>query len=250
LPPQPFQRYFEPFLGGGALFFDLAPSAAVLSDSNPELMLCYEVVRDCPEDLISEYSAYKVNESEFYRMRALKPEHLAPVARAARFLYLNKTCYNGLYRVNKKGRFNTPYGRYTDVSLAEPENLRAASGMLQRACLLCEDYQQALAGAEAGDFVYLDPPYLPVGKYADFKRYTKAFFYEKDHRSLAEVFGALSARGCFVLLSNSFHEKISKLYSGLHQLTVEVPRFISCKGEGRGKVKELLIANYPFRFGT
>jgi DNA adenine methylase len=212
-------------------------------------MLCYQVARDRPDDLISECSAYKVSESEFYRVRALEPEDLAPAARAARFLYLNKTCYNGLYRVNKKGRFNTPYGRYTDVSLAEPQNLRAASGMLQGACLLTGDYQQALAGAGAGDFVYLDPPYLPVGRYADFKRYTKEFFYEEDHRSLAEVFCALSARGCFVLLSNSFHEKISKLYSGLCQLTVEVPRFINCKGGGRGKVKELLIANYPFRFG-
>jgi len=247
LAREKFRKYFEPFLGGGALFFDLSPSCGILNDANPELMLCYQTVREQPEQLLRELSLLKVSEQEFYRIRGLVPEELSPVSRAARFIYLNKTCYNGLYRVNKNGRFNTPYGRNDNVSLVDERNLRAASRLLKNAQLICKDYQSALADAGDGDFVYLDPPYLPVGKYSDFKRYTKEYFYEEDHRKLADVCRMLSARGCFVLLSNSYHENISKLYSDFNQAIVEMPRFINCKGEGRGRVKELLISNRPLR---
>jgi DNA adenine methylase len=185
----------------------------------------------------------KVTEREFYRIRALDPETLSPVERAARFIYLNKTCFNGLYRVNKKGQFNTPYGKSSRVSLVDANNLRATSRILRNARLLAKDYHAVLVEARKDDFVYLDPPYLPVGKFADFKRYTKKFFYEEDHRKLAEVFRTLARRGCFVLLSNSYNQTISELYSDFNQLVVEMPRFINCKGEGRGKVGELLISN-------
>jgi DNA adenine methylase len=244
LPPNGFKRYFEPFVGGGAFFFDLLPSEAFLSDSNPELINCYEVVREHPEELIAALSTLGVNESEFYRQRALEPEELQPIPRAVRLIYLNKSCYNGLYRVNKQGRFNTPYGRHSNVNLVAPANLRAASKALAKVNLFCSDYCAVLEFAEKGDFVYFDPPYVPVGKFADFKRYTKTQFVEADHERLADAFRRLAARGCFVLLSNSVNGITAKLYSGFDQRTVQMPRFINCKGEGRGRVDELLILNY------
>ena len=244
LPPKGFKRYFEPFLGGAALFFDLAPNQAFLGDSNPELINCYRVVRDRPDDLLAALERFRITEAEFYKVRALDPETLPDVDRAARLIYLNKTCYNGLYRVNKQGRFNTPYGRYPDVTLANPATVGAASKLLRRAILSCADYRDTLAVADKGDFVYLDPPYVPVGKFSDFKRYTKEQFYVSDHELLAEEFHKLHARGCFVLLSNSYSKKTLKLYSGFVRRTVRMPRFVNCKGTGRGKVDELLISNY------
>ena len=243
LPPQ-FNRYFEPFVGGGAFFFDLSPKTAVLGDSNPELMNCYEVVRDQPAELIEYIADLRVNGPEFYRLRELDPETLPAVARAARLIYLNKTCYNGLYRVNKHGRFNTPYGRHCNVKLVDPANLRAASECLKKSHLLCADFEAVLKTAKKGDFIYLDPPYVPVGKFSDFKRYTKDQFYEADQERLAEQFRELAGKGCFVLLSNSFNEKTATLYSEFLQRTVQMPRFVNCNGEGRGKVDELLISNY------
>jgi DNA adenine methylase len=242
--PPAFRQYVEPFLGGAALFFDLAPTNAVLSDSNGDLISCYEVVRDAPEALIQQLLRYRVSETEFYRVRALCPDDLSPVERAARFIYLNKTCYNGVYRVNKKGDFNTPFGHYKSASFFNETNLRRASECLKDAVLACRDYQAVLEHAQKGDFVYLDPPYMPVGKFSDFKRYTKEFFYEADHERLAQVFASLATKGCHVLLSNSFHPRIAELYSGYYRAKVEVPRFVNCKGEGRGNVTELLISNY------
>jgi len=242
--PSCFGTYFEPFLGGGALFFDVAPDIAVLGDANPELINCYKVVKDSPHLLLRELAKLTISESEYYRVRALAPEELSPVERAARFIYLNKTCYNGLYRVNKSGQFNTPFGKHTKVKLADSNTLGAASALLQSSLLMCGDYRTVVENAIRGDFVYFDPPYLPVSRFSDFKRYTKEFFYEEDHQMLADVFAALADKGCYVLLSNSFHEKIASLYSGFHQEQVLMPRFVNCKGEGRGSVTELLISNY------
>ena len=187
---------------------------------------------------------YRVSEEEFYRVRSLRPEDLSAVQRAARFIYLNKTCYNGVYRVHKSGRFNTPFGHYKSIALIDEANVHSASQLLRNATLVCQDYQAVLKGARKGDFVYFDPPYMPVSKYADFKRYTKEFFYEADHERLAQVYAELTAKGCFVLLSNSYHPKISELYSAYFQTEVRVPRFVNCKGDGRGDVTELLISNY------
>lgn len=243
--PRNFGRYFEPFLGGGALFFNLLPASAVLGDSNCELIHCFQTVRDRPDDVIEYLRTLTVSREEYYRIRDINPETLSGAARAARFIYLNKTCFNGLYRVNKRGRFNTPFGQYSKVVLADSESLLSASRALRDAELRCEDYSSVAKNALAGDFVYLDPPYLPVGKYSDFKRYTEKQFYESDHEKLAEVFRLLSLKGCYVLLSNSHHEKIANLFGGFYQVTVSMPRFINCRGDGRGAVKELLISNYP-----
>jgi DNA adenine methylase len=246
--PENYGRYFEPFLGGGALFFDLLPANAVLADSNYELVHCYKTVRNWPGEVIECLSTLTVNSSEYYRIRATNPETLTDVARAARFIYLNKTCFNGLFRVNKQGLFNTPFGQYKTVALADSKNLVAVSVALKNADLRCEDYSTVTGSVVAGDFVYMDPPYLPVGRYSDFKRYTKQQFYEWDHEKLAEVFRLLTSKGCYVLMSNSFHEKISTLFADFNQKTVLVPRFINCKGYGRGSVKELLISNYQVSF--
>lgn len=243
LPPR-FNRYFEPFLGGGALFFDLSPGNAILGDSNPELINCYQVVRENPRDLLTALSKFRVNDAEFYRLRELEAERLSPVVQAARLIYLNKTCYNGLYRVNRQGRFNTPYGRHSNVTLVDPENLMAASAVLRRVQLVCADFTAVLESAVKGDLIYLDPPYVPVGKFSDFKRYTKDQFCEVDQERLAKTFRDLSAKGCFVLLSNSFNEKTAKQYSKFLQRTVKMPRFVNCKGGGRGHVEELLISNF------
>jgi DNA adenine methylase len=244
LPPKAFKRYFEPFLGGAALFFDLAPNQAFLNDSNPDLINCYHIVRDRPDDLLAALKCFKMTEPEYYKIRALDPEKLSEVDRAARLIYLNKTCYNGLYRVNKQGQFNTPYGRYSNVTLLDPANLASASKLLRRASLSCADYRAVLAVAQKGDFVYLDPPYVPIGKFSDFKRYTKEQFYAADHERLAEEFYRLHATGCFVLLSNSYSKKTRQLFSGFVQRTVRMPRFVNCKGNGRGQIDELLISNY------
>lgn len=242
--PRVFKRYFEPFLGGGALYFDLGPAQACLSDANPELINCYNAVKEFSEELLSLLSTYSVSKDEFYRVRSIDPETLSDVERAARLIYLNKTCYNGLYRVNKKGQFNTPFGGHRNPRLVDPDNLRKVSKLLRNATILCADYYESLIKeAEAGDFIYLDPPYLPVGVYSDFKRYTRVFFYKEDHRKLAALFKLLDRRGCLLLLSNSYHPEIMELYSEYEMQVVTAPRFINCKGNQRGVVNELIISN-------
>ena len=192
--PAQYGTYFEPFMGGAALFFDTSTRSAVLGDSNPELINFYEVLRDSPELLIEHLERLTISESEFYRTRALEPLDLTPIQRATRLIYLNKTCFNGLYRVNKRGEFNTPFGKQTKVNLFDRENLLAASKALQFAKLKCADYLTTVKDARRGDFVYLDPPYIPVSKFSDFKRYTKEFFSGEDHEELADAFTALAER--------------------------------------------------------
>lgn len=245
LVPRKFDRYFEPFLGGGAMFFDLRPERSVISDVNSELIECYEVVRDHPRELMAELLRHRVNKREFYRVRALDPACLSVVSRAARLIYLNKTCFNGLYRVNRLGQFNTPFGNYRNVRLFDKDNLLMVSELLEHATLLRGHYETILLQyAQKGDFVYLDPPYLPISEYSDFKRYTPDQFYERDHEQLARVFNELDDRGCLLLLSNSFHPQVKRLYSGYRLRTASAPRFISCKGNGRGAIRELIVTNY------
>ncbi|MBI5060012.1 DNA adenine methylase [candidate division KSB1 bacterium] len=243
-PPR-FNKYVEPFVGGGALFFDLAPDAALLADSNAELVNCYRVVKTRAKQLIEILQDVPVSSVEYYEIRQLDPNELDSLSRAARLIYLNKTCFNGLYRVNRFGQFNTPYGGARVVNVVDEVTILRASRALQRATIACGDfYDLLLDTAERGDFVYLDPPYLPVSQYADFKRYTKEQFGVEDHIRLAEMLALLTARGCFVLLSNSYTEFIANLYKEFWQVTVYAPRAINCKVGGRGIVRELLIANY------
>jgi len=243
--PQDFNSYFEPFLGGAAMFFDLQPSMAVLSDANSELINCYKVVRDNPKALLKELAGYQIEEDEFYRIRSLDTAKLTPLRQAARMIYLNKTCFNGLYRVNRKGQFNTPFGHAKNPRLADDDNLMNVSERLKRVELDTASYDTILLqNAKIGDFVYLDPPYLPISAYSDFNRYTKGQFGEADHVNLANVFKELDKRGCHLLLSNSYHPKVHALYSEFKIKTVSAPRFINCKGGSRGDIKELLVTNF------
>lgn len=245
--PHEVGRYFEPFAGSAALYFYLTPRTAFLNDSNEELMLTYRVVRDQVQELLScltKYErAHRQDSQHYYRTRAAQPHD--EVERAARFIYLNRTCYNGLYRVNKSGQFNVPLGRYANPSICNAELLRSASAALAGASLWSGDYHNQLAWAQRGDFVYLDPPYCPVSRYSDFKRYTKEFFYEDDQRELASVMADLTRRGCNVLLSNSAAPLVYDLYAGRYTVErVQARRNINKVGSRRQAIDELLIRNY------
>jgi DNA adenine methylase len=245
--PAEFPRYFEPFAGGATLFFNLAPQQALLADANPHLISLYETVRDQPQALMQALDRLQphVLDAEFYyQLRACQTDTLEPVQRAARLIYLNKTCYNGLYRENRRGQFNVPFGRYhRPPALYNPDNLRAAAAVLAKATLLCSDFEQAVAGAEPGDFVYFDPPYVPLNATASFTRYTRASFGEPQQRRLAEVFRALAQRGCRVLLSNSDTPLVRALYSDFPCEVVRASRNINSRADGRAQIAELLICN-------
>jgi len=226
------------------VFFKLNPHRALLSDSNEELMNCYSLVRDRPDDLLRLLRIFSISKTKFYEVRKLDPANLDNLTRAARLIYLNKLCYNGLYRVNKKGQFNTPYSGYRNVKLADRETILAASSALKHAELLTADFARILLDlSQPGDFFYLDPPYPPIGKYSDFKRYTKAFFNKEDHIRLAKAVHELDRRGNKFLLSNANHPLILELYSRFRKKSVEAPRFVNCKGDRRGRVPELLVTN-------
>jgi len=246
--PDSFDTYFEPFLGGGAVFFRLRPAMAMLSDSNPELVNVFRVVRDDPEGLMYALDRYHTRRREkayYYRTRKLNPSTLGAVERAARTIFLNKTCYNGLYRVNEKGEFNVPFGRYKNPTLYTRDKILACSLALRGRMIDLADYRETCRYPKRGDFVYLDPPYQPVSATANFTAYTKDAFGEADQERLAEVFRDLDGRGCKVMLSNSATPLITKLYQGYQFETVKAMRPISSNGLTRGHVDEFLIMNYP-----
>ena len=244
--PESFSRYIEPFVGGGAFFFYLRPKHAILSDLNEELINCYIVVRDQVEALIPALGGYVNNVDFYYHVREQDPNELDPVERAARTIYLNKTCFNGLYRVNKSGKFNVPFGKRKNPAICEPQALHAASEALQGAKLVHGSYLSVLRKyAHEGDFVYLDPPYYPAGGYADFKRYTKEFFYEEDHVELRDTVVRLVERGCFVLLTNSNTEFVRNLYKGFAYEVFDTRRNISCDPKTRTGQDLIVIATQP-----
>jgi DNA adenine methylase len=247
--PARMETYYEPFVGGAAVFFALAGRGgfkrAVLGDRNPALIRLYEAVRDDVESVIRALSSYRYDEDEYYRIRELDPEALHPSERAARFIYLNKTGYNGLYRVNSQGKFNVPFGRYKNPRFCDPENLRAASRALERATLVVGDFEHVCRKAEEGDAVYFDPPYDPVSKTANFTAYHHDVFGQDEHKRLADVFDALDARGVHVVLSNSSTAFTSKLFRKWRPQKIYVTRPINSKAASRGAVRELLVTNRP-----
>lgn len=243
--PASFRTYIEPFFGGGALFFALQPEKAVIADSNPEIINVYQQVSDSVDEVISYLSQYQNTSDMFYEVRSQDWEKLSKPEAAARTIYLNKTCFNGLYRVNRKGQFNVPYGKYKNPTICDEAGLRAASSLLKRAQIVCGDYKDVLREyAKPGDYVFLDPPYLPVSEYADFKRYTKEQFYEEDHRELAQEIEHLRTLGCHTLLTNSNHPLVHELYSGYPIEVLSTKRFISSKGSSR-KGEDVIIAIPP-----
>ena len=236
LPKVPFSygRYIEPFLGGGAMFFALQPENAIIADSNPELINMYRQVSDHVDDVIQYLEQYENTKERFYAVRSQKWEALPAAAAAARTIFLNKTCFNGLYRVNKKGDFNVPYGKYANPRICDRDALYSASAVLKKAEILCSDYFLVLEHyAKEGDFIFLDPPYLPVSEYSDFKRYTKEQFYEEDHVELAKIIMRLHERGCHVILTNSNHPLVHELYAPFTIDIVHTKRYISCRGSSR-----------------
>ena len=263
--PLKFNRYFEPFLGGGALFYHLASVRnrrfiAYLSDINQELINVYEVVKSNVEELIDTLKAYKTKyckapENFYHELRdCFDADNSSRIENAARLITLNKTCYNGLYRVNSQGKFNVPMGRYKNPIICDSKNLRNASLILGslKSHLYCEDYQKILANkTQEGDFVYLDPPYNPITSTANFTGYTGTGFTKKDQECLAKIFKDLDTRGCRILLSNSNTGYVRELYveyaKNIHQVTVR--RNINSRASKRLGHKELLISNYGINMG-
>lgn len=252
-PPDRFDpsvgRYFEPFVGGGAVFFDLLPERAFLSDLNGELVTTYNVIKNNVDDLIQSLNKHKYNKEYFLKIRAKNPSNLSDVEVASRFIFLNRTCFNGLYRVNRKGEFNVPFGAYKNPTICDVENLRKVSNALRHVEIKNQDYKAVLEKAKRGDFVYFDPPYYPISKTALFTSYTANRFFEKEQIELRDTFLALSKRGCFVMLSNSDTPFINQIYSeikrhGVKISKVDAGRAINSNSSGRGKIKEVLVTNY------
>ena len=254
IPPR-FARYFEPFLGGGAVFFQLSSpdGNAFLSDINYELINAYKVIKNHVEQLIPvliyHQNEYNKSPKKYYYHLRDSTSAMNKINKAARFIALNKTCYNGLYRVNKKGLFNVPIGRYKNPLICDADNLRKMSVVLKRSgsYLGVSDYKKILVEkADMDDFVYLDPPFHPISNTANFTSYTNNGFTLEDQRELATIFNDLTGKGCKVLLSNSNTEEIRRLYSNYSHLTqvINVNRSINAIASKRVGHTELLIRNY------
>lgn len=240
--PQNFGNYFEPFLGGGAVFFGLEPTRAVLADMNLELVTAYKQLRDELPRVMAALRKHRADRDHFYEVRAKDASSMSPTARAARMIYLNRTCYNGLYRVNRSGGFNVPFGKYDNPTICDEENLRAVSHALQDAQIEHSDVFTTVAKARAGDLVYFDPPYDPVSKTASFVSYTEKGFTSEDQERLAQTFASLAERGVHAVLSNSDTPFIRKLYKGFRIDTVHVRRAINSRADRRGPVAEVLVS--------
>ncbi|HLV20774.1 MAG TPA: DNA adenine methylase [Polyangiaceae bacterium] len=247
--PGKIDTYYEPFVGGGAVFFALAAEGrferAVLADRNPDLVEVYRALAENVEKVIEALLAYRYDEVEYYRIRDQRPR--SKIQRAARLIYLNKTGYNGLYRVNRKGQFNVPFGRYKNPRICDPDNLRAAARALQQAEIHVADFEEICARARTGDAVYLDPPYVPVSKTANFTAYDRHAFDLKEHERLARVFAGLAKRRVASVLSNSNTEFTRDLYRRWQCAEVGVNRSINCEAGGRKGATELLVVNKPLR---
>jgi DNA adenine methylase len=250
-PPDDFDpitnTYFEPFVGGGAVFFDLLPRKAELSDLNSELVTTYNVIKNNVDGLVESLKKHKYEKEYYLKVRAKDPKDLAELDVASRFIFLNRTCFNGMYRVNSKGGFNVPFGKYTNPVICDEENLHKVSKALQKVAIKNQDYKSVLKSAKKGDFVYFDPPYYPVSKTASFTSYTADSFFEKEQTELRDTFVELHKRGCYVMLSNSDTLFINELYSGIKGVKVSkvaAGRAINSNAAKRGKISEVLVTNY------
>ncbi len=241
--PEKFNKYIEPFFGGGAVFFDLSPHEAIINDINGELMNFYNVLRNNPKGLIDSVSKYKVSENDYYRIRSYDVNKLSEIQRASRFMYLNKNCFNGLYRVNKEGNFNVPYAGYIGRAVYDVNEIYFMSEILQRAQILNVDFKNLLnENAKEGDFIFLDPPYLPDSTTAMFNRYNPDIFSLSDHQSLALIVAELEKKGCHILMTSSCNQFVEGLYPQMNIEYVQVRRSISCNGKTRTGT-ELIIAS-------
>jgi DNA adenine methylase len=253
MPDGPIELYVEPFLGGGAVFLELARQGrirkAILNDRNPELVATWSMVRDQPEALIEAVRQWDACEATYYHVRdELEPAALDPVTQAARVVWLNRTCFNGLYRKNRSGHFNVPFGRYKSVNIDE-DNLRAVSAALANVVIYDFDFESILEMAGPGAVVYCDPPYWPVSKTASFNCYDGLAFGVDEQERLAGCFAALPDQGAYGILSNSWTDETLELYErhGLYIDAVEARRSINSKGSGRGPVPEVMATTHARR---
>ncbi|HVU06726.1 MAG TPA: Dam family site-specific DNA-(adenine-N6)-methyltransferase [Candidatus Paceibacterota bacterium] len=249
--PKKYNRYFEPFLGGGAIFFELNPEKSFLNDNNRELLETYKAVRDFPELVIDTLKKLKERHSEklYEHIRNLDRNynlfsHFRNYEIAARAIYLNQTCFNGIYRVNGKGQFNVPIGSSLDKVICDAETILKASKTLKKTSLECSDFEEATKNVAKKDLVFFDPPYYPISKTSDFTRYTKERFYEEDQIRLRKTVTELHKKGAYVMLSNSDCKFIRDLYKDFNIYTVQSSRSLNSNTTKRGKVSEVLITNY------
>jgi len=247
--PIKFNKYIEPFVGGGAIFFYLLPKRAILMDINQELINVYNVIKNNIKELINSLKKH-INEQEYYyKIRNLDRdpsiyESLTNVEKASRTIYLNRCCYNGLYRVNSKGQFNVPFGRYKNPQLCDEKNLIAVHKALKNVEIVNASFEKCLDFAEKDDFIYFDPPYVPISSSSNFTSYTKDNFGREDQIKLLDVFKALDERGCKVMLSNSYNDFILDLYKGYKINILQAKRAINSDAKKRGEIRELLITNF------
>ena len=245
-----FTTYYEPFVGGGSVLFDLLPRKAVINDYNTELINAYRVIMTNVESLITELETLENTAEEYYRIRALDrtPSYhqLSNIKKAARFIYLNKTSFNALYRVNREGYFNAAYGKRKKVKIVQVDNLRKISQYLNNndISLYTGDFAEILDDVEPNSLVYIDPPYVPANEIANFTRYTDNQFRESDQRRLADQCQQLDRTGIKFIASNSNTPMIKELYKGFNIRHVSVRRFINVNGAGRNRIDELLITNF------
>jgi len=254
--PQEFNNYYEPFVGGGAVFFELFSKGllqnkkVILSDINSELVNTYNVIKNYPLELISHLEDYKKQHCKefYYKIRELDRREdfgkLSDIEKATRFIYLNKTCYNGLYRVNKKGYFNTPIGSYKNPNIVDKSVILSASEALQNVKIVQQSFKEVLKYVKEGDLVYLDPPYYPLNRTSNFTSYDSNCFLEKEQFELFEVFAKLANRGVKVVESNSDTKFIKDLYKNYDIRIVSANRFINSKSNGRKKITEVLMRNF------
>ncbi|MGQ9556180.1 MAG: DNA adenine methylase [Anaerolineae bacterium] len=246
--PAEFRTYHEPFVGGGALFFELLRRGrivdAYLSDINMDLIDVYTALRDQVEQVISALKSHRYDRYYFYKVRAMIPESLPLPERAARTIYLNRTCFNGLYRENRAGQFNVPFGRYTNPTICDEANLRAVSHALQGVNISCHGFETVLDTAKPGDFVYFDPPYHPVSTTSSFTAYDRSGFGLEEQYRLRDVYEELTSRGVKAMLSNSDTSLVRQLYREHRIARVLAKRAINSKASARGRIGELIICNY------
>lgn len=249
--PEKHSTYYEPFLGGGAVLFELQPAKAVVNDINEELINVYNAIRDDVEGLIDDLKKHRNEADYFYEIREKDRDRenynkLSDIEKASRIIYLNKTCYNGLFRVNRHGEFNTPFGRYQNPNIVNEDTLRAVSNYFNKANITfkCGDFEEAVKGIRKGSFVYFDPPYDPVSDSSNFTGYDRGGFDRDEQIRLKKLCDKLNERGVKFLLSNSATEFILDLYKDYDIKIVQAKRTINSKGDKRGEVNEVLVKNY------
>lgn len=249
--PKEYGNYFEPFLGGASVLMNINPEKAYVNDLNNELINVYEVIKQSPKELIENLKKHKNESDYFYKVRSLdrdkeKFQNMTNIQKASRIIYLNKTCYNGLYRVNLRGELNAPFGRYKNPLICDEENIKEVSHFFNEKDIrfFNEDFEQFLSKCKKNDFVYLDPPYDPINDSSNFTGYNANGFGRNDQKRLKKLCDKLDKKGVKFLLSNSSTKFINDLYKEYKIDKIDAKRSINSKGNKRGSIKEVLVRNY------